>query len=253
MCWPGGSSGINNMVDLLLNAFVRNFFLGIKWDIKSKLFGINLSSIIREFTPVFNCGHVVFAHGVSGSDVINIEEGLEDFNSVFIESSEKVFLVNALIGVVLAPRDHILNWDNKSAVFNGGPHSFDHVVDSRFVLFDSDIEEIAGNDFMVKSFNSIEFRHNIVAHAFLRNVVDNSILIESSDSVNVDRSLDVEHVFPLLHILRSIIVAVEWCIIFSGHKILDILVDWVFWEGTMFVVMSSVVVSGSGSNGGNDE
>jgi hypothetical protein len=46
VCWPGGSSGINNMVDLLLNAFVRNFFLGIKWDIKSELLGINLSSII---------------------------------------------------------------------------------------------------------------------------------------------------------------------------------------------------------------
>jgi len=46
VCWPCGSSSINNVIDLFLNAFVGNFFLGIKSDIESKLLGVNLSSII---------------------------------------------------------------------------------------------------------------------------------------------------------------------------------------------------------------
>jgi len=116
--WPCGSSSINDMVDLLLDAFVRNLFLGVKSDIESELLGINLSSIIREFTPVLDGGHVVLTHGVSGSDVIHIEESLEDFDSVIVESSEKIGLVNAFTGIVLAPLDNILNWDGKSAVFN---------------------------------------------------------------------------------------------------------------------------------------
>jgi hypothetical protein len=210
VCWPSGSSSINNVIDLFLNAFVGNFFLGIKSDIESKLLGVNLSSIIREFTPVLNGGHVVLAHGVSSSDGVHVEESLEDFNSVIIESSEKISLVNAFIGVVLAPSNDILNWDNKSAVFNSRPDSLNDMVDSRFVLIHGDSEEITGNDFMVKSFDSIEFSHNIVTHAFLGDIILDFVLIESSNSVNVNRSLDVEHILPLFHILGSIIVAVEW-------------------------------------------
>jgi len=37
MFWPGSRSSINNMIDLLFNTFVRNFFLGIKSLVKSKL------------------------------------------------------------------------------------------------------------------------------------------------------------------------------------------------------------------------
>jgi hypothetical protein len=78
-----------------------------------------LSGIISEFTIVLNCGHVVLAHGVSGGDVIHIEEGLEDFDGVIVKSIEEIFLVNAFIGVVLAPLDDILYWNDESAVFNG--------------------------------------------------------------------------------------------------------------------------------------
>jgi len=37
VCWPGGSSSINNVTDLYLNAFVRNFFLGIKSNVESEI------------------------------------------------------------------------------------------------------------------------------------------------------------------------------------------------------------------------
>jgi len=210
VCRPLSSSSINDMADLDLNAFVRDLFLGIKSDVESELLGVNLSNIVRDFTPVFNCGNVVLAHGVSGTDGVQIEHGLKDFDCVFIESCEKISLVNAFLGVVLAPSKSILKWDNESAVFDGLPDSLDNVIESRFVLIKRDSEEVTSNDFVMKSFNSIKFWHNIVAHAFFRNVINNFVLIESSNSVNVNRSLDVEHISPLLHILRSIIVAVEW-------------------------------------------
>lgn len=45
-CCPSGSSSINNMVDLILDTFVRNFFLSIENSIKSELFRVDLSGII---------------------------------------------------------------------------------------------------------------------------------------------------------------------------------------------------------------
>lgn len=118
------------------------------------------------------------------------------------------------------------------------------------MLIKRDSEEITGNDFVVKSFDSIEFRHNIVAHAFLGNIIDNFVLVESSNSVNVDRSLNVEHILPLFHILGTIIIAMEWLWLWMD-QVLDVHVNWVVWKSTVSVVMSSVV-SGSGSNGGSD-
>jgi len=105
---------------------------------------------------------------------------------------------------------------------------------------------------VVKGSDSIEFGHNVVAHAFFRNVIYDFVLVESSHSVDINRFLDVEHVGPLLHILRSIIIAVEWCGLSWDHQILNILVDWVVRKSTVCIVMTSVMSRSSSDGSSND-
>jgi len=207
--WPVGGGSFDNVVDLFLNTFVGNFFLGIKSNIESKLFGVDLSGIIREFTPVLDGGNVVLAHGVSSGNIVHIEHGLEDFDSVLIKSLNEIVFMDTLIGVVLAPLDHVLDWNNNSAVFNNRPDSLNNIIDGSFVLLNSDVEEISFNKFVVKGFDSIEFSHDVFAHAFVGDIVDDLVLIESSNTIDVNGSLDGKHVLPLLHVGGSIIITME--------------------------------------------
>jgi hypothetical protein len=195
-------------------------------------------------------GNVVLAHSISGGDVVHIENGLEDFDCVLIKSLDEILFVDTLVSVVLTPLDQVLNWNGDSTVFNFRPDSFNNIIDGSFVFINSNIEEISLDEFVMKSFNSIEFFNDIAAHAFFGDVVNDFILIESSDSINVNGFLDGEHVLPLFHISGSIIIAVEWLSLSWGHQVLNVLVNWVMWKSTVFVVVSSM--SRGCCNGGGD-
>ena len=76
--------------------------------------------------------------------------------------------------------------DEPLFLLNDNTKFFIDIGARKFLTAKRDSEEITGNDFVVKSFDSIKFRHNIVTQAFLGNIIDNFVLVESSNSVNVD-------------------------------------------------------------------
>lgn len=102
--------------------------------------------------------------------------------------------VNAFICVVSAPVKSILNWYNKSTIFNSLINQFNNVIDCSFVFFKSNSKEVTGSKFITNSKNSVKFLKARNIEAFFTNIVFDSILIESLDSISVNSLLE----FPVM-------------------------------------------------------